>query len=247
MLRGGLLAYDTCWKVSPEMQSPARLRSLTRSVLSVLLLVSGLSVLGAAPAAAAPTTCGGLIWQDYDGDGERLEDYSYISAEYAAIEDPGVEGITVTLTDSLGNVFVDTTDAAGVWSVVLDSASFPVRVDVSGYPSTWNPGVIGADSAPHTHFIDTASDCTGPFDGTGQPGNASIAAPGTFCENRPDIVTSCFLFGNAPDHDNLAAVVSLIDGAEDDLSTDSPNWQVCLLYTSPSPRDATLSRMPSSA
>ena len=25
------------------------------------------------------------------------------------------------------------------------------------------------------------------------------------------------------------------------------NWKVCLLYTSPSPRDATLSRMPSSA
>ena len=31
---------------------------------------------------------------------------------------------------------------------------------------------------------------------------------------------------------------------------DGPNWtdsQICLLYTSPSPRDATLSRMPSSA
>ena len=26
-----------------------------------------------------------------------------------------------------------------------------------------------------------------------------------------------------------------------------PPWQACLLYTSPSPRDATLSRMPSSA
>ena len=31
------------------------------------------------------------------------------------------------------------------------------------------------------------------------------------------------------------------------LSTDVPQLQLCLLYTSPSPRDATLSRMPSSA
>ena len=28
---------------------------------------------------------------------------------------------------------------------------------------------------------------------------------------------------------------------------DSAEWKLCLLYTSPSPRDATLSRMPSSA
>ena len=35
-----------------------------------------------------------------------------------------------------------------------------------------------------------------------------------------------------------------------ELSIDSveiPIYQICLLYTSPSPRDATLSRMPSSA
>ena len=28
---------------------------------------------------------------------------------------------------------------------------------------------------------------------------------------------------------------------------EEPEWMTCLLYTSPSPRDATLSRMPSSA
>ena len=31
------------------------------------------------------------------------------------------------------------------------------------------------------------------------------------------------------------------------ITRESPNYRICLLYTSPSPRDATLSRMPSSA
>ena len=33
----------------------------------------------------------------------------------------------------------------------------------------------------------------------------------------------------------------------DDLEALTPQLRICLLYTSPSPRDATLSRMPSSA
>jgi len=37
-------------------------------------------------------------------------------------------------------------------------------------------------------------------------------------------------------------------GADSDDKFASPTWvDICLLYTSPSPRDATLSRMPSSA
>ena len=38
-----------------------------------------------------------------------------------------------------------------------------------------------------------------------------------------------------------------VDGQETYVSTDWSRAQSCLLYTSPSPRDATLSRMPSSA
>ena len=37
------------------------------------------------------------------------------------------------------------------------------------------------------------------------------------------------------------------DLLEISIELDDDNWDTCLLYTSPSPRDATLSRMPSSA
>ena len=41
--------------------------------------------------------------------------------------------------------------------------------------------------------------------------------------------------------------VILIEEKEEVLKRLSKRYDVCLLYTSPSPRDATLSRMPSSA
>ena len=46
-----------------------------------------------------------------------------------------------------------------------------------------------------------------------------------------------------------AAVINSMDSAlEIGVTLDgNPSYWVCLLYTSPSPRDATLSRMPSSA
>ena len=38
-----------------------------------------------------------------------------------------------------------------------------------------------------------------------------------------------------------------IDGDRKKIVCHQPSFEICLLYTSPSPRDATLSRMPSSA
>ena len=52
----------------------------------------------------------------------------------------------------------------------------------------------------------------------------------TYASNQHDIVTAVFIFNsNIFDH-----------------KREAQKW-CCLLYTSPSPRDATLSRMPSSA
>ena len=41
--------------------------------------------------------------------------------------------------------------------------------------------------------------------------------------------------------------VAKVDGAKDEMIQKANGKRTCLLYTSPSPRDATLSRMPSSA
>ena len=43
------------------------------------------------------------------------------------------------------------------------------------------------------------------------------------------------------------AVDAVLGGIGDALGTESPLPKACLLYTSPSPRDGLLSRMPSSA
>ena len=40
---------------------------------------------------------------------------------------------------------------------------------------------------------------------------------------------------------------TMIKSAADLISEETPNYQFCLLYTSPSPRDSCASRMPSSA
>ena len=50
----------------------------------------------------------------------------------------------------------------------------------------------------------------------------------------------------------LTGAYSVLDGIRNggpgaDWTKSGDNWWLCLLYTSPSPRDATLSRMPSSA
>ena len=45
----------------------------------------------------------------------------------------------------------------------------------------------------------------------------------------------------------VGKILSIILPSESNTSSSNENYDVCLLYTSPSPRDATLSRMPSSA
>ena len=52
-------------------------------------------------------------------------------------------------------------------------------------------------------------------------------------------------YGISPNYTNADAVVVNTCGFLDSAKAESLN--ACLLYTSPSPRDATLSRMPSSA
>ena len=62
------------------------------------------------------------------------------------------------------------------------------------------------------------------------------------------------LYGNLPGRRHSTpkvrsdhATPDAICRVELDFAADDAVWRVCLLYTSPSPRDATLSRMPSSA
>ncbi len=211
------------------------LRSAGRAVLAFILLAITVTF-SPSVASATPVSCGGVVYEDYDADGERNEDYSEVNdsqgsstGSFSTELDPGVAGVTVTVTSSTGVVVTDTTDANGEWSVTVDDAQFPVRVEFSTLPSGWQSGHAGPDSGTMTQFIAAPSDCAAPFDGDGAAGNLGIVAPGSFCQNNPHLITSCFLFGNVADHDNMPAVVKVVDGVQDsNAETDwaSPSYEV---------------------
>lgn len=205
------------------------MNSVAKRALAALIVLATLVVAPAPGVGAAPVTCGGLVFEDYDADGERSEDYSFAfdtaapSAAYDDVLDPGVAGVTATVTTASGSVETDTTNAAGEWAVTVDDADFPVRVEFSTLPTDWNPSSAGSDSGTLTQFIQNPADCANPSSGSGPDGNVGIVAPGTFCENRPEFLTSCFLFGNFADHDNQPAVVAVLDGSQDNNA--ETNWQ----------------------
>lgn len=83
-----------------------KLRPAGRAILATLILAS---IVAIAPqsVSAAPVTCGGVVFQDYDADGERNENYSAVNdsggsntTQYSTELDPGVAGITVTVTQT---------------------------------------------------------------------------------------------------------------------------------------------------
>lgn len=197
------------------------LGSAGRAVLVLLVLAATLT-LASTEASATPVSCGGVVFQDYDADGERSEDYSAINDSqgsgttlFSTELDPGVAGVTVTVTTTTGAVETATTDGNGQWVVTVDDSQFPVRVQFSTLPAGWQSGPSGNDSGTTTQFITTAADCAAPFDGAGQTGNLGVVAPGSFCQNNPKLITSCFLFGNIADHDNMPAIVTVSDGVQD--------------------------------
>ena len=198
-------------------------------VFLVFLLLAVTMAFAPTAAAAATVSCGGVAFQDYDADGERNENYSGINDSqgssttlFADELDPGKAGITVTVTTSTGTVRTATTAADGTWSVTVDSAQFPVRAEFSSLPAGWQFGPAGADSGTATQFIVSASDCATPFDGEGPTGNIGLVAPGSFCDNDPKLLTSCFLFGNVANHDDQAAIVQLNNATQDNNA--ETNW-----------------------
>ena len=66
-------------------------RSLLLSLLVVAVGAAGLAFQAGA-VFAAPTTCGGEVFHDFDHDGEIVEDYSHVSNQYASVADDPVPG-----------------------------------------------------------------------------------------------------------------------------------------------------------
>ena len=117
------------------------LRNVALSLLILAVGAAGLAI-QATTASAAPTSCSGLVFQDYDADGERLEDYSHVSPDYANWLDDPVPGINVDITTVSGTVLSAVTDANGEWNINLDTNDFPIRIDFTGIPSNMSSSPI---------------------------------------------------------------------------------------------------------
>ena len=104
--------------------------------------------------------------------------------------------------------------------------------------------VIVADNSSDSDTNATDTNATDTNDGGGVAISAAVAPSGLLDTAQPT-----FVWPAVANAEQYKIVVKDADGNGYARTLDSfaANCQTCLLYTSPSPRDATLSRMPSSA
>ena len=118
--------------------------------------------------------------------GTVFEDLNY-NGIYDTGEPLGLENVTVTATDSLGNVFSDITDSGGAYSITGLTANRTYRVEFINIPSWTNPTFYECDNGTTVQFH--------------QPGNCAnlgLTAPRSYCDtSNPPIIVSCYESGNA--------------------------------------------------
>lgn len=133
----------------------------------------GTAVVHAAPCVGSNVT--GTIFRDYNADGIK-----------GAFE-VGLSGLTVTAYGANGTV-VDTctTSATGTYGLTVAPASYPVRVEISGYSTPLQPGPVGTDSESTVTFVN--GDSTGV--------DIGLNVPTHYCQDNPNITTSCFVFAD---------------------------------------------------
>ena len=136
----------------------------------------------------------------------------------------------------------------GLAQIIIDEATAGSGNDVLGAM-----GRKGRDRCTATHRLQIdQTECVGP---AGEDKNIGIGEParqfGTEFRTREDRVRIAllqFLTLRAVTHHHLGAgQVELEKGLDILLDRDPADIDICLLYTSPSPRDLSTSRMPSSA
>ena len=138
------------------------------------------------------------------------------------IDEPFYEGMTVNLFDDNALVNSTTTNASGEFLFTGLTSDQDFRIEYT-LPSGYQEGPMGAFSKSSVQFVTTGT-CDA---------SLGIILPEFYCHDTPDFATTCFVDGDPLGGGNSGNLDVLVS--------------TCLLYTSPSPRDATLSRMPSSA
>lgn len=151
--------------------------------------------------------CGGVVFDDRDRDGTRRE-----NPADGDDDEPGVSGARIEVADADGSSASATSDADGAWEFDADALSFPVRIRITP-PEGWAVSRTGPSSGTTVRFLDRREECA-----DAQSLWLGVHDPER-CSPTPEIVTSCFVVGNAPEHDDTTAVLAVAESAVDNGST----------------------------
>ena len=188
-----------------------------------------------------------MVAGDFSGNSASL-DVGHSAALNNDFEESTGKFILATPTDD-----DDTNEFSGVWFLDNSSGSQATGLDLPELPEGWiYEGWAIIDGSPVTtgKFSSvTGTDDAAPYSGTANPGPAypgedfllNAPAGKTFPANLAAAVISV-----EPVPDNSAAPF-LLKPLVGPIDENPELHTACLLYTSPSPRDGLLSRMPSSA
>jgi hypothetical protein len=178
---------------------------------SLVFAATAVGVLAPAPSApaAAADTCGGVVFVDLDGDGNRRE--ALVRDGLPGDLEPGVAGVTVTITDRTGTTSSALTDDGGRWWTALDGSRFPIRVDVDP-PAGMFDSAAGPTSATTTQFITSPDECGGPI------GSVGLLDPAAYCADHAPLAVACQVRADVDDASPDEPVVRVISAATRDTA-----------------------------
>jgi hypothetical protein len=140
------------------------------------------------PVAMAAYGVSGVVYRDFNGDGVRDP------------FEPGVGNVSVVAYNAAGEAVATapTSDLAGTlgeYTLNIPNDD-PVRVEFVTLPDDTQSGASGPGSGTSVQFVTGAATDV----------NFAVSAPGDYCQNNPELVTSCYVYGDQTSGD--AAFIS---------------------------------------
>lgn len=145
------------------------------ALLTVLLLLIG---------SAASAQISGVVYRDYNANGTR-QTPGEIGVGGVTVRVTGANGVTATATTS--SVIV-TTATTGTYSVPVTGLTAPYRVQFFNLPAGYYTGPKGTGSGTTVQYVTATAGASNI--------NLGVNHPSDYCQSSPDLVTSCYVFGD---------------------------------------------------
>ncbi|MBL8136442.1 MAG: carboxypeptidase regulatory-like domain-containing protein, partial [Acidobacteria bacterium] len=158
-------------------------------------LAGALLVASSGSSLRAAGTITGVVFEDFNGNGRR--DLTNAVANSGAVGsvalavDRGVAGIVVTAYDAAGVVQGTALTAANGTYALSAAGTGRYRIEFTNLPAGYRPSAAASGATGNgttVQFVD---------DGITANVNLGILDAASFCQNNPNLVTSCFVYGAA--------------------------------------------------